>query len=187
MFGKLFWQNLLRDGAILGVVMALSHIFESYFLFGDISMGKASLVVSIEMLIVAVFFVWYIYRSVKRRSLEASDEQGFAYSTGLFYIFLMSVLTGVLVGLGQTIFVGVIGYDTYIEGIISRYEDMMSLMPMQNAMFEEMLNELSSSPKPSVFDNVIASVNNYIISGGIIGLLVAGVVRRDPNPANFQE
>ena len=55
MFGKSFWQGVLRDGAVLGLVMATSHVFESYMLYGDMALGRASLIIIVEMLAAALF------------------------------------------------------------------------------------------------------------------------------------
>ena len=61
MFGKSFWQGVLRDGAVLGLVMAASHLFESFMLYGNMALGKVSLIITIEMLAAAIFFVWYLF------------------------------------------------------------------------------------------------------------------------------
>ena len=188
MFGKSFWQGVLRDGAVLGLVMAASHLFESFMLYGNMALGKVSLIITIEMLAAAIFFVWYLYRSAKCRSMEMAPEQGFPYSVALSYIFILSILAGVLVGFSQIIYVGAIGgYGVYIEGIISRYEDMASLMPVDDSMFDQLIDQLSASEKPTVIQTIISSVNNYIICGCIIGLIVAGVVRREPQKNTFEE
>jgi hypothetical protein len=188
MLGKLFWQGALQDGAVLGLVMAASHIFESFMMYGDMALGKVSLIVTIEMLAAAIFFVWYLYRSAKRRSMEVNPEQGFPYSVGLLYIFVISILCGVLVGFSQVIYVGAIGgYDIYIEGIISRYEDMAALMPVDDSMFDQFIDQLSASERPTVMQSVISSVDSYIIFGCIVGLIVAGIVRREPQKSNFGE
>lgn len=189
MFGKSFWQQLLRDGAVLGLVMAASHLFESFMLFGNMSLSGMSLVVTIEMLIAAIFFVWFLYRSTKRRSLEADPQFGFPYSTGLLYVFVMSVLSGVLVGLSHIIYISAIGgYGAYVDAVIIRFEQMAALMPADNsALFDQMIDQLTASEKPSVMQTIISSVDNYIISGGFMGLIIAAVVRREPKSDNFTE
>ena len=189
MFGKTFWQEVLRDGAVLGLVMAASHLFESFMLFGDMELGSMSLVVTIEMLAAAIFFVWYIYRSTKRRSLEADAQLGFPYSTGLFYIFVMSVLSGVLVGLSHIIYISAIGgYGAYVDAVVVRFEQMAALMPVDNsALFDQMIEQLTNSERPTAMQAIVSSVNNYIISGGFLGLIIAGIVRREPKRDNFTE
>lgn len=188
MFNKSFWQEVLRDGAVLGLVMAASHIFESVILFGDMPLTKASVIVTIEMFAAAIFFVWYLYRSAKRCSLRADAKLGFPYSTGLLYIFTMSVLAGVLVGLSQVVYVKAMGgYGAYVEGMISRFEDMAALMPVDGGMFDQMIDQLLASEKPSAIESIVASVNNYIISGSFVGLIVAAIVRREPENSNLSE
>lgn len=189
MIGKSFWQEVLRDGAILGLVMAASHLFESFMLFGDMSLSSMSLVVTIEMLVAAIFFVWYLYRSAKRCSLEADPQIGFPYSTGLLYVFVMSVLSGVLVGLSHIIYINAIGgYGAYVDAVVVRFEQMAELMPVDNsALFDQMIDQLTASEKPTAMQAIVSSVNNYIISGGFMGLIIAGVVRREPKRDNFTE
>lgn len=188
MFGKSFWQGVLRDGAVLGLVMATSHVFESYMLYGDMALGRASLIITVEMLAAALFFVWYVHRSAKRRAMEMDAELGFPYSAALLYIFVISILSGVLVGLSQIVYVNAVGgYDAYIQGIISRYEEMATLMPVDNSLFDEMIEQLQASEAPTAMQTIIASINSYIISGGIVGLIVAGIVRREPQKSNFNE
>ena len=189
MLGKTFWQEVLRDGAVLGLVMAASHLFESFMLFGDVALGSMSLIVTIEMLVVAIFFVWYLYRSAKRRSLEADAQVGFPYSTGLLYVFLMSVLSGVLVGLSHIIYISAIGgYGAYVDAVVVRFEQIAALMPVDNsALFDQMIEQLTAAEKPTAMQTIVSSVNNYIIFGGFMGLIIAAIVRREPKRDNFTE
>ena len=189
MFGKSFWQYVLRDGALLGIVMTASHLFESYMLFSDRPLGSISLIVTIEMLATAIFFVWYLYRCTKRRSLEADPQVGFPYSSGLLYIFIMSVLSGVLVGISHTRYINIIGgYGAYVDAIVARFEQMQSLMPVDSSvLFDEMIDQLMATEKPTLMQTIVSSVNNYIISGGFMGLIIAAIVRREPKRDGFTE
>ena len=54
-------------------------------------------------------------------------------------------------------------------------------------VFDQLIDQLSASEKPTVIQTIISSVNNYIIFGCIIGLIVAGVVRREPQKNTFEE
>ena len=65
---------------------------------------------------------------------------------------------------------------------------MAALMPTDNsALFDQMIDQLTASEKPSVMQTIISSVDNYIISGGFMGLIIAAVVRREPKRDNFTE
>ena len=79
------------------------------------------------------------------------------------------------------------GYDAYIQGIISRYEEMATLMPVDNSLFDEMIEQLQASEAPTAMQTIISSINSYIISGGIVGLIVAGIVRREPQKNTFEK
>lgn len=185
MFGKIFWQNVMRDGAILGLVMALSHLFESSMLMSERPLSEASIYISIEMLAATVFFVWYIYRSTKRCSLGAEPELGFPFSAALFYSMMMSLLAGVVVGLSQSIYTNVIGYGAYIDGYVARIDEIAAMMPVDTGAFDEFVDQLRAAEAPTIFNNVLSSMNTYIFFGAIVGLVVAAIVRRDPQNGNI--
>ena len=191
MINKSFWNDVLRDGAILGLVMALSRTFENYLqLQADISIMASYLFLSVEMIVAAVVFVWLLYRFVKRRSLSVDESQGFSFGQGLIYAFTLSVLTGILVGVANTLFVAVVGYETYVDGLIAsldRTADFISGLDQTGAavesyekMADTLVETIESSPQPSVFDNILASLNNYITCGTLSGLIIARIVRREP-------
>lgn len=180
-----FWADALRDGAILGVVMALSRVIESYLLINlDLSLNTMSVIVFVEMIVAAIAFVWLLYRFTKRRSLAAEAELGFTYGQGLIYAFFISVLAGVLVGVASHLFFAVVGYESYVERYVTRIDQMGAMMPGSEALIDDLVDAMESSTRPTIWDNLLASVNNYIIAGTILGLIIAFKVRRDPQIFN---
>lgn len=180
-----FWGDALRDGAILGVVMALSRVLESYLLVDlEFSLDRMSIIVFVEMIAATVAFVWLLHRFTKRRAMAAPMEEGFPYGSGLIYAFTISVLTGVIVGFASYLFIEVVGYQNYVEGYVGRIDQMGAMMPGSEALIDDLVEAVESSPKPSIFDNILASVNNYIITGTILGLIIARMVRREPQIFN---
>ena len=79
-------------------------------------------------------------------------------------------------------------YNNDVDAVIVRFEQMAALMPADNsALFDQMIDQLTASEKPSVMQTIISSVDNYIISGGFMGLIIAAVVRREPKRDNLTE
>jgi uncharacterized membrane protein len=98
---------------------------------------------------------------------------------------MMSLLAGVLAGLSQSIYTSIIGYGAYIDGYIARLEEMLSLMPMDSTTFDNVIDQLRATEQPSVFANVLSSMNTYMFFGAIVGLIVAAIVRRNPQNGNI--
>ena len=186
MNNKDFWQDVLRSGALLGVVMSLSLIVEQYIMVcSPLSLAMGSFIYFVEWCSVAVIFVVALYRLTRRRAKESDPQVGYGYAQALSYILLISALTGVVVGVVHMLFISVIGYDGYVEGMLHRIDEMRSMMLASgggsyNALFEQMVSGLRSAEQPTIIDYVISSANNYILCGGVVGLIIAGFVRREP-------
>ena len=190
---KDFWNDVLRSGAILGIVMSLSVVFERYVLaFSDMSIMTASVVYFIEWFVVMVAFVWLIVFFVRRRGRSYPAEVGFSYSTALSYILLVSMLAGIVVGVATTVYINAMGYDNYIEGVIGRMEELVTLYESmgipseQTATFGEYADQMRYTEQPSILANVFGSLQLYMLAGGIPGLIIAGIVSRRPKLGDFQ-
>ncbi|MEE0864444.1 MAG: DUF4199 domain-containing protein [Alistipes sp.] len=185
MIDKGFWNDVLRDGAILGCLMALSRFFESYVLIlSDMSLQALSLISSLEMLLAAVVFIWLVYRFARRRSLSADPSVGYSYGSGVIHIFVVSLLTGVVVGLANALFMAIIGYEAFVESYVDRIMQLSQIVPGSEELFATLIEQVESSPAPSVFDSLLNSMNSYIITGGITAFIVASKVRREPKIEN---
>ena len=200
---KNFWMDVLRSAAILGVVMALSHIFEQYMLlFSSIDVLTASLIICFEYIAIIVVFVWLVYRftrSVARNWIDQVTlpdgnivEVKFTYGRALSYILMVSMLAGVIVGLSNTIFIDIMGYDLFIEGNLNRINEVklildgmagaegsQALIADYNKMFEDYRELILTAERPSMFSNIISHMSNYMLSGGIVGLAIAYFARRN--------
>ncbi len=200
---KNFWMDVLRSAAILGVVMALSHIFEQYMLlFSSVDVLTASLIICFEYLAIIVVFVWLVYRftrSVARNWIDQVTlpdgnivEVKFTYGRALSYILMVSMLAGVIVGLSNTIFIDIMGYDLFIEGNLNRINEVklmldgmagaegsQALIADYNKMFDDYRELILTAERPSMFSNIISHMSNYMFSGGIVGLAIAYFARRN--------
>lgn len=183
-----FWYDVLRSGAILGFVMALSFVVERYLLaYSQLPLLKASAIYSIEWLVACGVYIWLLVRFTRRRANAADPKVGFSYSLALSYILMVSALASVLVGVADTAFVSTLGYDIYVNGIverISQLKDMyisMGVPASDMSIFEEYASQLRFIEQPSMWLNVISKLQNYMIFGGLPGFIIAGVVSRRPS------
>lgn len=197
---KDFWMDVLRSSAILGVVMAISHIFERHImLFSGLSLGTSSLILLLEGLVAAVVFVGMLYYFT-RRLAKGWDEKvefmgqvldvKFSYSRALSYVLTVSMLASIIVGVASTIYVDVVGYDVYIAaqidyvqetvdfvkayGQISGDEGVLSAKGMEN-----MIMQMETSERPSMFATIISLMSSYMLYGGLVGLVIAALARRN--------
>lgn len=197
---KEFWMDVLRAAAIIGVVMALSHIFEQYMLlFSGVSLINASLVVLIEGVIAAAVFVWLMIRFTRRISLAWNDrievgngivvDMPFTYGRAVSYGLLISMFAGIFVGVANTIFVDIMGYDLYRAAQIDYFEQIEEIMNAYNALLggsenlssdimTKQIEMLETMDKPSIFATIISHMTSYMLYGGIASLVVAAVARR---------
>lgn len=186
MIGRDFWYDVLRSGAILGVVMALSRIVEMYLLaYSSLDMGSMSMWFLLEWVVAAVIFVWLLVRMSKRRAAATEPKYGYSYSMALAYILMISMLAGIMVGVADTLFIGVMGYDAYIDGMIGRIDEIRRLYVSMNitsvdADFSAMISALRSAERPSMMSAIFSMFNSYVLVGGVVGLVVAGIVCRKP-------
>lgn len=185
-----FWYDVLRSGAILGFVMALSFIFERYLLaFSDMALIKASVIYSIEWIVACVIFIWLLVRFARRRANAMKPEEGFPYSLALSYILLISMLAGILVGVADTLFISTMGYGEYIMGIVERIEQLkqmyisMGVSASEMGIFDEYASQLRFVEQPSMWLNVVSKLQIYMIMGGLPGFIIAGIVSRNPRLA----
>ena len=194
MNNKMFWYDVLRAGAIVGIVMALSRIFERYQLvFRDADMGSIAVVYLLEWFVAAGLFIAMLYFFARRRAKAADAEVGFSYGQALSYILLVSMLAGVIVGVADTIYINAMGYDVYVDGLIGRLGELRNMYigvgynGADIKMFDDVAHSIRTSEQPSMLSNVFAGFNNYILFGGLPGLIIASLVRRDPEHRAFNE
>ena len=180
-----FWSDVLRSGAILGGVMSLSYIFERYLLaFSDMALLKASAIYSLEWLVACVVFVWMLARFTRRRAEALPSEITVTYSYLLSYILLTSMLSGVLVGVADTLYISAMGYDLYISGLVGRIEQLQQLYldlgisASEMTIFEQYANQLRYVEQPSMMLTVLGKLQTYAIMGCIPGFIIASVNSR---------
>lgn len=177
-----YLNDVASKGAILGVLMLVSHIFEQYMLLNG-NLTRLG-IVSIEMIALFGVFIYLLYRFTKNYSTRFSAEEGFAYSKALGYVVTLSLFASIIVGLGSYLYTHfVIGYEEYVNGVVGMYTNILSSSPIPAQMmstYEQMLEQVSSQPEPGILKTITSSLWNYLFLGGIVGLIIAGVVKREP-------
>ena len=187
MNNKTFFSDAMMAGAVVGVVMALSRIFERYELFFSTS-ELLSVVTpyAIEWVLMVGIFVWLLFFFTRRRAKAADAEVGFSYGQALSFVLVVSMLAGIIVGLADTIFINAMGYDVYVDGMVSRIAEMRNLYieagltQADVKSFDEMAAAARMTEQPSIFMNIFVDLYNYILFGGLPGLIIAAIVRRQP-------
>lgn len=180
-----FWSDVLRSGAILGGVMSLSYLFERYVLaFSDMALLKASAIYCVEWLVACVVFIWLLARLTRRRANALPPQMGLAYSYLLSYILFTSMLSGVLVGVAETLYVSLMGYESYISGLIGRIDQLqqlyvdMGISASEMSIFEQYTTQLRYMEQPSMLVTVFSQLQVYAIMGCIPGFIIASVNSR---------
>ena len=106
------------------------------------------------------------------------------YSYLLSYILLTSMLSGVLVGVADTLYVSTMGYDLYITGLVGRIEQLqqmyvdMGVSASEMTFFEQYADQLRYVEQPSMLLTVFGKLQTYAIMGCIPGFIIASVNSR---------
>ena len=85
------------------------------------------------------------------------------------------MLAGIIVAIGGYIFLhAVIGYDNFVDSniafITNAFREAKTEIPQD---VQVMLKDMKTNPALSIIDTLIASVWNYLLSGAIVGAIVA--------------
>ena len=94
------------------------------------------------------------------------------------------MLSGVLVGVAETLYVSVMGYESYIAGLIGRIDQLqqmyidMGISASDMTIFEQYTMQLRYMEQPSIFVTVFSQLQMYAIMGCIPGFIIASVNSR---------
>ncbi len=178
-----FWQEAAKQGGVLGVVLALSMLFESYTILSG-NIGLMSLMV-FEWIAVVVLHYYLLHRYTKRYSLGFPTEEGFTFGQGYGYLMIVSAFAGLIVGVVEAIYLHLIlGYSTYLERMINSLQVMLaqggSASSSMEALLAQSFAEVQNAPIPPVLSTVWGGFFNTILFAALFGLIIAGVIARAP-------
>ena len=182
-----FLNDMFTKGAILGVVMLASNILETSMMYYGASL-KWVLLTSVEIVIASIFYCWLVLRFTKGYAKLVMSEQSevpyFTYFNGLNYVVDISMLAGVVVGLGSYMFRHyIIGFENYIAGYVKLVQDIISQGDITSSMvgtYEQMFKTIESQSEPSLLSAIFSSVTNYLLVGSVVGLFVAAKTKQTP-------
>lgn len=184
-----FWNDLAKQGAVLGLLLSLSLIFEIYAqLSGNIVL---MFLVVFEWIGVAVLHYILLHRYTRSFGNTFSAEEGFPFGRAYGYVILLSLFAGIVVALAQVVCVNyMIGYEAYIDGMIASMRSVLAQSEMPQHMepfMRDLFRQLQEAPTPSILQVAWGAVSNTIFFGMIYGLIMAGVLSRSPKPFEKQE
>jgi len=178
---KNFWNDASKYGAMLGLLMLASQIVETMCIMS----GKMGLIAlyGVEWLVVTAAYVVLLWYVTRRRAKLYSEEEGFTFWQAWSFVITTALFAGIIVGLGAYLYLHfAVGYSRYIDGTVATMTaalDMAGNIPSSlAAVYEQMFDQIQSAPEPSLLSTVINSATNYILGGGIVGLIIAATVKR---------
>lgn len=190
-------NELFAKATIIGCVMLAFDVAKlSLICYGGISWALLLLIILPVSLAVCGYLS---YRSTRRYAglIVSMRKQApfFTYGEGLLYVTNLSMLAGVIVGLGEYLYMHyVIGYENFISAYIKLFEDAASLVKLpanELAMLREQLAEtfaeMQKMEEPTLLSNIIGAVWSYLILGTVVGLVVAAFTKRRPQLPNEVE
>ena len=191
---SIFLNDMLTKGAILGGVMLLSSVAETAMLYYGNSVNWI-VVMSIECLVAMAAYCYLVYRFTKGYATivlsERKDMPYFSYGSGLSYATSISMLAGVIVALGGYMFRHyIIGYEEYIASYVQTLKNSLSQTEIPASMigtYDQMFKAIESQDEPSLISSILSSVWSYLLSGTIVGLIVAAKTKREPKIFDNQE
>lgn len=180
-----FWNEAAKCGAILGLLLAASAVLENWLMLS----GKTSyfMALGLEWIVVVVLHYYLLHRYTRSHSMLYTVEEGFSFGQGYGYLLTVSGFAGIIVGLGQFLYLHVIlGYSVYIERYIVSLQSILSqgggVPASMESLLSQTFNQLQTMPEPSALRTVFASIFSSLLFGAIFGLIIAGVLSRAPKP-----
>ena len=182
---KSLLNDALSKGALLGIIMLASGIFEQSIFLHSGSIGWI-VAVGIEEIVIAVVYVWLLYRYTKKAAVAVYESRPepkyFTFGEGLLYAVSLSVLAGIIASLGGYLYLhSVIGYNEYVAHMTQWFQAILaSAAPSAPALSRNAIAQIANTPEPSLVQTVLSGMFTYLIFGTIVGSFIARAVRRHP-------
>lgn len=164
-----FWPEVSRYGAIIGGVEVL------FLLLGVLFYGSPGLTMLFSTLHIVVF-VMLIYLFTKRRSVLYGAE-GYSFGEGIKFIFMISLLGGVVAGAYD-----IVARNWLFPELYREMADVMMATMAQMKLSTQQLIEVKESFEKTLFSPlyVVASdILGICLRGLFFGLFVAAFTRRE--------
>ncbi|MEG1863991.1 MAG: DUF4199 domain-containing protein [Alistipes sp.] len=181
-----FWNDAAKCGFIVGALLAVSSVLETYMtLSGSLALYGLMMV---EWIAVVVAHYYLLHRFTRRHAALYTAEEGFTFSQSYYYVLVISAFAGIILGVVQYLNLHlIIGYTTYTEKIADSFTNLLaqsgSSMPASmEPMITQTMEQLQTAPAPSVLATVWGGLFTSLLFGAIFGLIIAGVTSRRPKP-----
>ena len=180
---KFSWNQVARQGAVLGIILAASSIFEwEAALSGKLGwMG----LIFLEWIAVVVLHYYLLHRYTKQYGAAFSAEEGFSFGKAYSYLLNVSLFAGVVVGAVQALYLhAIVGYSNYM----ARYVEMMKRLIAQissggqqmAAILRQTMEQMQQAEAPSIISTAFSGIWSVVLFGLLFGLIIAGVLARSP-------
>lgn len=180
-----FWNDAARHGAILGGILGLSNLFETWAtLSGSLTLYAWMM---LEWIVVVVLHYYLLHQYTRQRSLLSPKEVGFTFGQGYGFLLAISGFAGFIVGIIQTVYLHLIlGYSNYIDRMVTAITEMVAhsggIPASMETLFSQSIEQLQTAPTPSIFAGVWGGIFSTLLFGAFFGLIIAGVNSRAPRP-----
>lgn len=185
-----FWNDAAKYGAIIGAILAVSFVLETEMTLTGIS--AYFMMLGIEVIAVIVLHYYLLHRFTRNRARLYTAEEGFSFSQAYSHVLVLSGFAGIIVGVVQAVYLHLIlGYSNYVEKYVGALSSVITAnggLPasMENA-FAQAFGQLQNAPEPSILRTVWSGTFSSLLFGAIFGLIIAGVLSRNPKPFDTQE
>lgn len=182
MSNKSFWNEVSKQGLLLGIVMSASKIFEqSVVIYGGL---EYSAWVLLEWLLFAALFFILLYKATQKRAALVDPMLGFSFLQGVNYMMLISAFAAVVVACVYYVYINsVVGYDSYIDSLIAIIVNAAESQPLDSStadLIETLVDQMRTQTQPSIFTVLFNTVFQYAFAGLLVGLILAGFISRKP-------
>lgn len=177
---------MLTKGAIIGALVLAANVAEiSMVYYGGVQYVLLAGLVAITLFGLYCHLVYRFTKNYANLVLSARKEVPyFTYGNGLAYVVSISMLSGVIVGLGEYVLLhNIIGYENYIDFYVKLLQDALTQAQLPASMagtYDELFKAIQSQEEPSLFATILSGVWTYLVVGTIVGLVVAAFTRRSP-------
>ncbi len=162
---KNYWNELLKYGAIVGVVEIAASA---------LGMMTSSTLIS---LLALVAYIYLMYSFTGQRAAQMPAERGFSYGDGWKFIVMIGLFAGFLTGVYEIFARNIFFTARYEEAMAQAMGIMAQSMKGQMSEFKEVMHKTMYSPVMILFSGVLGG----FIKGAFFGLFIAAFTSRKPD------
>ncbi|MBQ0080674.1 MAG: DUF4199 domain-containing protein [Alistipes sp.] len=180
---NIFWNSILKNSLVVGIMMMLSKIIETKMLMNAASgMG----LYTIEMLVVFSAFIYLLVRYTKnyRTALmeQMSEPKEFTFGQGFRFIVMLCIISSIIITLGNYIYVHkCIGYQTYLNEISNALKQYIASAPNAGGAMgtiDQLMSRMRALPEPGILKEIWSGIWSYAFYGAFLGIIIAASLKK---------